>query len=82
MTMRRVSVLLVAVVMLLTMTVGTALATHKDNRKSACLRGETYTFSTHKKQQRFLNNHPRATAGKCHHGKNIGQFIAKKSMGR
>ena len=81
MTMRRVSVLLVAVVMMLTMAMGSALA-NKDNNRAACLRGDTYYFSTHKKQQRFLDNHPRATAGKCHKGKNRGQFIAKKSMGR
>ncbi len=80
MTMRRISVLLVAVVMMLAMAMGSALAA--SNNKSACLRGDTYTFSTHKKQQRFLDNHPKATAGKCHKGKNIGQFIAAKSMGR
>ena len=68
MTMRRISVLLVAVVMMLTMAMGPALATHKGNNKSACLRGDTYTFSTHRKQQRFLDNHPRAVAGKCHDG--------------
>jgi hypothetical protein len=83
MTMRRISVLLVAVVMMLTMAMGTALATHKDNNRSACLKGKTYTFVTHRKQQRFLDNHPRATAGKCHKGgKNLGEFVAGVTAGR
>ena len=80
MTMRRISVLLVAVVMMLTMAMGTALANHKGNNRSVCFKGETITFSTERKQDRFLRNHPRAEAGKCHKGKNIGKLIADKTV--
>ncbi len=82
MTMRRISVLLVAVVMMLTMVASTALATHKGNNRSVCFKGDTITFSTHKKQQRFLNNHPRAKAGKCHHGGFNPNRIGKIAAGR
>jgi len=84
MTMRRISVLLVAVMMMLTMAMGTALA-HKSNNHKVCdvrknARDVTLTGFTHKEQQRYLRNHPRDYAGKCDRndgGKNIGQRIAK-----
>ena len=83
MTMRRISVLLVAVVMAMMLSMGTALAHKSDNHK-VCHRGDTISGLTHKQQQRHLNNHPRDYAGKCDRdgggggGKNLPNLIYKK----
>ena len=69
MTMRRISVLLVAVVMTMMLSVGTALAHKSDNHK-VCFKGDTISGFTHKQQQRFLNNHPKADPGKCNNNNN------------
>jgi len=82
MTMRRVSVLLVAVVMAMMLSVGTALAHKSDNHK-VCFKGDTISGFTHKQQQRFLDRHPKADPGKCDNnrggGVNIGKVTAKKA---
>jgi hypothetical protein len=64
MTMRRISVLLLAVVLAMMLSVGTALAHQSDNHK-VCFKGDTISGFTHKQQQRFLDRHPKADPGKC-----------------
>jgi hypothetical protein len=84
MTMRRISVLLVAVVMMMMLSLGTALA-HKSGNHKVCdvRKGNDVTLSgyTHKQQQRYLNNHPKDYAGKCgggggFNGGKIGKIAA------
>jgi hypothetical protein len=88
MTMRRISVLLVAVVMMLTMAMGTALA-HQSNNHKLChvvKNGNDFTKTglTHREQQRELNRHHRDYAGKCvggGGGANIPQIIVNRTTG-
>jgi hypothetical protein len=80
MTMRRVSVLLVAVVLTMMLSVGSALAHQSNNHKVCDVRkGNDVTRSgyTHKQQQRYLNNHPKDYAGKCDNNRG-GGFNAGK----
>jgi len=83
MTMRRISVLLVAVVMTMMLSVGTALAHQSGNHKVCHVvkNGKDVTHSglTHKQQQRELNRHHRDYAGKCRGGGggvNVGKVAA------
>jgi hypothetical protein len=82
MTMRRVSVLLVAVVMAMMLSMGSAWAHQSDNHK-VCFKGDTISGFTHKQQQRFLDRHPKADPGKCDNnrggGVNIGKVTSKKA---
>ena len=84
MTMRRISVLLVAVMMMLTMAVGTAFADH--GRFTVCIerKGKSdieIRNLTKKERNRILDNRANAVRGECDDGgrKNIGQFIADKA---
>ena len=77
MTMRRISVLLVAVVMAMMLSMGSALA-HSGTHK-VCHRGDTL-YLTHKQANRHINNHPNDYRGKCDNnggGANIPQLIVK-----
>jgi hypothetical protein len=81
--MRRVSVLLVAVVMMLTMAMGTALADHGD-RKVCIERKDKRDIQinnlTKKEQNRILDRRANAVRGACDDGgggKNIPKIIAK-----
>jgi len=69
MTMRRISLLLVGVVVAVMLSMGTALA-HSSNNHKVCFKGHTISGFTHKQQQRFLNNHPKADPGKCNNNNN------------
>ena len=83
MTMRRISLLLVAVVMTMMLSVGTALAHTSDNHK-VCHRGDTISGLTHKQQQRHLNRHENDYKGKCDNdrgGQNIPQLIFNATTG-
>jgi len=62
MTLRRISVLLGAVVLAMMLSMGTALA------DQVCLNGDTISGFSDNGQDRFLNNHPRADAGACDGG--------------
>ena len=75
MSMRRVSVLLVAVVMTMMLSMGSAWAHQSDNHK-VCYKGDTIGGFTHKQQQRFLDRHPKADPGKCDNDRG-GVNIAK-----
>jgi hypothetical protein len=77
MTMRRISVLLVAVVLTMMLSVGSALA-HKSGNHKVCHRGHTISGLTHKQQQRHLNRHDNDYKGKCHNrgGVNIAKVTA------
>ena len=78
MTMRRISVLLVAVVMAMMLSMGSALAHNSGNHK-VCHRGNTL-YLTHKQANRHINNHPNDYRGKCDNnggGANIPQLIVK-----
>jgi hypothetical protein len=83
MTMRRISVLLVAVVMMLTMAMGTALAHKSDNHKVCNVRegkkDVTLTGFTHKEQQRYLDKRKNREdyAGKCDNNGGGGVNIAR-----
>jgi hypothetical protein len=86
MTMRRISVLLVAVVMMLTMAMGTALADH-GNRKVCIERKNRNDIQindlTRKEQNRILDRRDNAVRGACDDGRgggfNIGKVTAKKT---
>jgi hypothetical protein len=84
MTMRRISVLLVAVVMMLTMAMGSALA-HQSNNHKLCHvvnngPDRTKTGLTHNQWKKELNRHEKDYPGKCDNdgGKrfNIARFAA------
>jgi hypothetical protein len=81
MTMRRISVLLVAVVMMMMLSLGTALAHKSDNHKVCDVRKNakdvTLSGYTHKQQQRYLNNHPKDYAGKCDDNRGGGPNTAR-----
>jgi hypothetical protein len=84
MTMRRISVLLVGVLVAMMLTMGTALAhsgnhtvCHVKNGKDETLRG-----LTHKQANRHINNHPKDYRGACDDGGggggvNIGKVTYK-----
>jgi hypothetical protein len=83
MTMRCVSVLLVAVVMAMMLSVGTALAHQSNNHKVCHVRDNakdvTHSGLTHKEQKRELNRHPKDYAGACKGGggaPNLGKIAA------
>jgi hypothetical protein len=81
MTMRRISVLLVAVVMMMMLSLGTALA-HKSGNHKVCdvrknAKDVTLSGYTHKQQQRYLNNHPKDYAGKCDNNRGGGPNVAR-----
>jgi hypothetical protein len=81
MTMRRISVLLVAVVMMMMLSLGTALA-HKSGNHKVCdvrknAKDVTLSGYTHKQQQRYLNNHPKDYAGACDNNRDGGPNTAR-----
>ena len=75
MTMRRISVLLVALVMAMMLSMGSALA-HTSSNHKVCHRGNTLYLS-HKQANRHIDNHPNDSRGKCHKGGvNVGKVAA------
>jgi ABC-type sugar transport system substrate-binding protein len=87
MTMRRVSVLLLAVVLTMMLSVGTALANQNDNYKVChVVKGpdKTHYNLTKNEQNRELNRHPKDYAGACKNGnggfksQDIGRITASK----
>ena len=89
MTMRRVSVLLVAVVLTMMLSVGSALAHQSNNHKVCDVRegkkDVTLTGFTHKEQQRYLDKRSNREdyAGACQNGNGgfKSQDIAKIAAG-
>ena len=87
MTMRRVSVLLVAVVLTMMLSVGTALANQNDNYKVChVVNGgpdKTHYGLTKNEQNRELKHHPKDYAGACKSGKGgfKAQDIGKRAAG-
>jgi hypothetical protein len=87
MTMRRVSVLLLAVVMAMMLSVGTALANQNDNYKVCHVRNGapdvTHYGLTKKEQNRELNRHSKDYAGACKNGNGgfKAQDIGKRAAG-
>ena len=81
MTMRRISVLLVAVVMAMMLTVGTALADSGSNHKVCHVRNNakdvTHSGLTKKQANRELNRHPKDYRGKCNNNGDGFPNIAK-----
>ena len=89
MTMRRISVLLVAVVMMLTLAMGTALA-HRSGSHVVCIERSgkpdiEIRNLTHNQRENILDRRANAVKGECdggHKNKNLGQFIAGVTAGR
>jgi hypothetical protein len=87
MTMRRVSVLLVAVVLTMMLSMGTALANQNDNYKVChVVKGgpdKTHYGLTKKEQNRELNRHSKDYAGACERGNGgfKAQDIGKRAAG-
>ena len=87
MTMRRVSVLLLAVVLTMMLSVGTALANQNDNYKVCHVvkdgPDKTHYNLTKKEQNRELNRHSKDYAGACKNGNGgfKSQDIAKFARG-
>jgi len=87
MTMRRISLLLVGVVVAVMLSMGTALAHQSNNHKVCDVRNNakdvTLTGFTHKQQQNYLDKRKNSEdyAGECvkHGGKNIGQLISSRT---
>ena len=80
MSMRRISVLLVAVLVAMLMSVGSALAAQNNNYKVCHVRNGapdvTHSGLTWKERNRELNRHPKDYAGECKGGG--GGFNAAK----
>ena len=80
MTMRRISVLLMAVVLAMMLSMGSALA-HQSNNHKVCYKGDTIGGFTHYQQQRFLDRHEKADPGECdNNGGGGGLNIARITM--
>ena len=78
MTLRRISVLLGAVVLAMMLSMGTALA------DQVCLRDHTISGFSDNGQDRFLNRHPNADPGACDGGgggPNIPRVIVNATTG-